>query len=190
MLLPICLAMLDDPNDQAKFTAIFRKYERAVYCEAKNIVGDHQLAEDVQQEVFLYVAKNFKRLPIDNCHTLHRYIVLCARSRAINALEKQRREKAHCPDSLDYMGEETEDFTQSADNVDEALIEFDQVKNLIRLVSELKEPYRIPLELTVRGLNANEIAEMLGITAAAVRKRIERGRKMVLERVRENEHRK
>lgn len=189
MLLSLCLTMIDDPSDQAKFTDIFCKYARAVFCEAKNIVNDHQLAEDVQQEVFLYIAKNFDRLPVDNCHTMHRYLVLCARSRATNMLEKLRREKTHCPESLDYMGDDTQDFSQSAENIDEAVIECDEIKTLIKLVAALPELYRIPLELTVYGLNASEIADMIGITAAAVRKRIERGRKMILERMRQNERR-
>lgn len=189
MLSP-CLAMLDEPSDQAKFTAIFHKYERAVYCEAKNIVGDHQLAEDVLQEVFLYLAKNFHRLPINNCYSLHRYLVLCARSRALNLLQKQQREKAHCPESLDYMGDYMEDAAQSAESIEDALIDADEIKALIKLVAQLPELYRIPMELNASGLNTTEIAEMLGITAAAVRKRMERGRKMILERVRRNERKK
>lgn len=47
------------------------------------------LAEDVLQEVFLYVAKNFSKIHRENCHELAAYLVSCSRSRAYDMLRKQ-----------------------------------------------------------------------------------------------------
>ena len=49
-------------------------------------MGDSYLAEDVLQEVFLYVAKNFSKIHRENCHELAAYLVSCSRSRAYDML--------------------------------------------------------------------------------------------------------
>ena len=43
-------------------------------------MGDSYLAEDVLQEVFLYVAKNFSKIHRENCHELAAYLVSCSRT--------------------------------------------------------------------------------------------------------------
>ena len=56
-------------------------YKRQVYHTAYKIMGDSYLAEDVLQEVFLYVAKNFSKIPRENCHELAAYLVSCSSCR-------------------------------------------------------------------------------------------------------------
>ena len=58
-MLAMYLAVLDDRSSEEQFIDVYNTYKRLVYHTAYKIMGDSYLAEDVLQEVFLYVAKNF-----------------------------------------------------------------------------------------------------------------------------------
>ena len=58
-MLSLYLAVLDDQSNEEQFIDVYNTYKRLVYHTAYKIMGDSYLAEDVLQEVFLYVAKNF-----------------------------------------------------------------------------------------------------------------------------------
>ena len=75
MLLSLYLAVLDDQSNEEQFIDVYNTYKRLVYHTAYKIMGDSYLAEDVLQEVFLYVAKNFSKIHRENCHELAAYLV-------------------------------------------------------------------------------------------------------------------
>ena len=62
--------VLDDQSNEEQFIDVYNTYKRLVYHTAYKIMGDSYLAEDVLQEVFLYVAKNFSKIHRENCHEL------------------------------------------------------------------------------------------------------------------------
>nr|WP_249408251.1 sigma factor [Faecalibacterium prausnitzii] len=74
MLLSLYLAVLDDQSKEEQFIDVYNTYKRLVYHTAYKIMGDSYLAEDVLQEVFLYVAKNFSKIHRENCHELAAYL--------------------------------------------------------------------------------------------------------------------
>ena len=61
-MLSLYLAVLDDQSSEEQFIDVYNTYKRLVYHTAYKIMGDSYLAEDVLQEVFLYVAKNFSKI--------------------------------------------------------------------------------------------------------------------------------
>ena len=65
-LLALYLSVLDDRNFEEDFTEVYNTYKRLVYHTAYKIMDDSYLAEDVLQEVFLYVAKNFSKIHREN----------------------------------------------------------------------------------------------------------------------------
>ena len=97
-MLALYLSVLDDRNFEEDFTEVYNTYKRLVYHTAYKIMDDSYLAEDVLQEVFLYVAKNFSKIHRENCHELAAYLVSCSRSRAYDMLRKTtRRIAGRCP---------------------------------------------------------------------------------------------
>ena len=95
-MLALYLSVLDDRNFEEDFTEVYNTYKRLVYHTAYKIMDDSYLAEDVLQEVFLYVAKNFSKIHRENCHELAAYLVSCSRSRAYDMFasgEKNRWKK-------------------------------------------------------------------------------------------------
>ena len=91
-MLSLYLAVLDDQSSEEQFIDVYNTYKRLVYHTAYKIMGDSYLTEDVLQEVFLYVAKNFSKIHRENGHELIAYLVSCSRSRAYDMLRKQREE--------------------------------------------------------------------------------------------------
>ena len=75
-MLALYLSVLDDRNFEEDFTEVYNTYKRLVYHTAYKIMDDSYLAEDVLQEVFLYVAKNFSKIHRENCHELAAYLVV------------------------------------------------------------------------------------------------------------------
>ena len=104
-MLAIYLAALDSADNAEAFEAVYERYKRLVYHVACQIVHDPHLAEDVAQEVFLYIAKNFARLHRQDPHKFAAYLVSCTRSRAFLLLAQR-------PDA---PGEEEPDFDRNAD---------------------------------------------------------------------------
>ena len=78
-MLAIYLAALDSADNAEAFEAVYERYKRLVYHVACQIVHDPHLAEDVAQEVFLYIAKNFTRLHRQDPHKFAAYLVSCTR---------------------------------------------------------------------------------------------------------------
>ena len=54
-MLSLYLAVLDDQSKEEQFIDVYNTYKRLVYHTAYKIMGDSYLAEDVLQEVFLYI---------------------------------------------------------------------------------------------------------------------------------------
>ena len=169
VLLSLYLAVLDDQSKEEQFIDVYNTYKRLVYHTAYKIMGDSYLAEDVLQEVFLYVAKNFSKIHRENCHKLAAYLVSCSRSRAYDMLRKQREEPL----------EEIPDAPDGAPIPDDAAVSTDNIERLIELIGQMKPMYRDPLRLLAMGYTNREIAESLGLTDEMVRIRIFRGRKLL-----------
>ena len=168
-MLALYLSVLDDRNFEEDFTEVYNTYKRLVYHTAYKIMDDSYLAEDVLQEVFLYVAKNFSKIHRENCHELAAYLVSYSRSRAYDQLRKRREESL----------EEIPDIEDNAPVPDDAIISVDNIERLTELIGQMKPKYRDPLRLLAMGYTNCEIAKSLGLTDEVVRTRLFRGRKLL-----------
>ena len=167
MLFSVYLTVLEDKSDEEQFIDAYNTYKRLVYHTADKVTGDPHLAEDVLQEVFLYVAKNISKIRWKNCHELAAYLVSCSRSRAYDMLRKRREE----------LLEEIPDAQDAAPLPDDAAVSTDNIEKLTKLIGQMKPMYRNPLRLLAMGYTNREIAESLGLTDEVVRMRLFRGRK-------------
>ena len=74
-----------DGNKEA-FETLYNKYERKIQYFIYNIVKDYQRAEDITQDVFIYVMQN----RIKQGYTFKYYIYLVAKSRAYNHINTEK----------------------------------------------------------------------------------------------------
>ena len=171
--LALCLAVLETDEERSEFVTFYEKYKRLVFYVARKIVGNEESAQDAAQEVFMYAAEHFDKFRSGESGKAARYLVLCARSRALNILDKEKK----------YSGGDEADDVDSGGDAEDAVVSADALERVIGIVKNLPERYRIPLELRANGLETSEISSMLNISEDAVRKRIQRGRAMVKERI-------
>ena len=94
-MLGLYLEALENSSDEELFTQVYERCKRLVYHTAYKVVQDSYLAEDVLQEVFLQLAKNFTRVYRDDAHKMAAYLAICAKSRAIDLLRAQQETVQH-----------------------------------------------------------------------------------------------
>lgn len=166
-MIALYLACLEDADDKRRFEEIWHACKRLVFHTAYTILGDEHLAEDVMQEAFFYLARHFSSIDTADDRRVRRYLVLTARSRALDLLRRAGREMP-APDL--QAGADPDPVPQ------DAVVAGEQLARLLRLVAELPEQDRIPLELAAQGMSGAGIAAALGVSEAAARKRLQRAR--------------
>ena len=174
-MLMVCLSMLDSWDKKTLFLEFFARYEIKLYQVALNILGDPALAEDATQETFLRVARNFstfQKIFEKGCQEIGPWAVTIVKNVSIDILRKRGRETAL-----------PEDWDAPAPTGTEEETAYGRLVALIRSMPEL---YREVLEMKfVLEMKDREIGKVLGISADAVSQRVSRGRKLLIEKLRE-----
>ncbi len=163
-------------TDDERLELAVREHARLVYRVAYSVVRNHHDAEDVAQETFLRVFRH--RGKLSGVITLHTWL---ARIAWRLALEHKRRIPARDSGNVDDV---VDRLRSSAANPDETLLESEMGDLLEKLISALPEKLRAPLTLsTLEELSPAEIADVLGISEAAVRSRVFRARQLLKDRL-------
>ena len=174
-MLAVCLSVLDEQSDKDLFLAFFDRYEKKLYHVALSILQDPALAEDAAQEAFLRVArhfKTFKKIFKKSCQEIGPWAVTIVKNVSIDILRKRGREAAF-----------PEEWDPPSPVGVEAETGYDR---LVALIRSMPETYRQVLEMKfVLEMKDKEIGKALGLSADAVSQRVRRGRKLLIEKLRE-----
>lgn len=169
------LPILNTPEEQADFAALYARCGARAMALARRILKDAALAEDAVHDGFAYLADHYQRLKDGSPEQMERYLFQCVESRALNAAALRQRETVWGadPPELPDGGPEPEGQTEQADRLARA----------VAAMERLPAGYRAILELACTGWTPGEIAEILGLSPAVVQKRLERARKTVRKEV-------
>ncbi len=169
-MLSLCLALLQNPEDEPLFEEFYNKYHKLVFHIAKEKLQDNQLAEDCVQEVFFNFARNFHNIKGSlNDNKIGSLINIVSRNMAIDVYRKNKRHYLHTIDV------DISDFRTISDD------DFDVCDQLIlkqainTLPEEIKTVFYLKYVCNYRG---TEIAQMMNISEPLVRKRCMIGRQM------------
>jgi RNA polymerase sigma-70 factor, ECF subfamily len=151
----------------------FAAYESELGRYLVQLVGDRALAEDLLQETFHDAYRASRKLP--EIRNPRAWLYGIARNHGLATLRRQRR-LTRAISRLVSRGEQV------------AAIDSDAAA-ILNLLEEALAPEDRALVLLrhLHGFNANEIAEMTGRSSAAVRQRLSRARKQLLEHAAEDE---
>jgi RNA polymerase sigma factor (sigma-70 family) len=158
-------------RDEAAFAAIVDRHGPMVLGTARRAAGDHHAGEDAFQATFLALARHAARLrnPDALAAWLHRTAHHLGRKAARAAARRRRAEAQPAPPRPEARDELT---------ARELLAALDDELN------RLPEGLRLPLVLCcLEGLTQDEAAARLGWTPAAIRGRLERGRRILRDRL-------
>ncbi len=176
--LSLCLAMLDSEEERVAFEAFYNKYERFVFSRANGIVQNQETAEDVAQEVFIYVAKNFYKFSSSHSKQILQYLRLCTEGRALNYLEKEIA-PVESLDANPMLAEQAVDMLNS----EKVVMSRENIARMHTILADLPEQYRQTMELRTQEFEPKEIAEMLNMPISTIYWQIKRSCKLIRERM-------
>lgn len=159
---------------QQQAEQLWQQHAAGIVRTLASYESDPHLREDLAQEIFCAIAQSVPRIVA--AEFPRAYVYRIAHNVAVDHVARQVREKAepHEPEQLAQLQEQTLD--QANHCLAEQVQQSQQQAALMRAVRALAAPYRQVIVLLLEDLNANEIAEVLQISAGAVRVRINRAK--------------
>lgn len=152
------------------FDLLYSKYKSKIEFFIFNFVKDYQIAEDIAQEVFIYVFQNQSKEE----YSFKSYLYLVAKSRAISYIEKEKRR-----DGITEKYLENEDDTVEPDVV-EFIVSEETKKELMNAINELDDKYKNAIYLTqIEELSYKEVSEILGESVQNIKNLVHRGKKIL-----------
>jgi RNA polymerase sigma-70 factor (ECF subfamily) len=174
------LAALRDRDPEA-FAFLFDTYSDRVYRLAAGLLADDDEAEGVVQETFLRL---FERLDsFEGRSTLGTWLYRVAYNLSMDRLRRRRPTLSLDGDGEDSLPEVT-NLADWRDAPERFLSAEEMSAELGRAIAALPETLRAVFMLReVEGLATDECAQVLGITAGAVKVRLHRARLLLRERL-------
>jgi RNA polymerase sigma-70 factor (ECF subfamily) len=169
-------------------TYLMEQFGTQMYVTAHRILKDSYLAEDAVQDALLLLARKEitrKEMTRKELEKLRLFVLMTTKRVAICFLRKRRKERHILKGK---WLENKEKRSASYDNIKERTQKLEE-KELYHLVGGLPFKYACPLTLKYKQEETNrQIAKDLNITEDALRKRLERGRKLLLEKLKKRHY--
>lgn len=169
-MLNLYLSMIDNEEDKSKFEAVYLKYKNLMLNRAYDILKNSGLAEDAVHNAFLSILKNLPKIGGVEAKETRGYVMVIAENAAKKIYNKEHKiTTVELNDSIADISAEEEVINK---------VSVEQLKENIYSLSDI---YKNVLILKYyNGLSDKEIAAALGIPVSTVRKRILRGKKLLL----------
>ena len=144
-----------------------------------SIVKNWQDAEDICQETWMVIAKKIDTFNFGSNELLMKsYILKIAKNRSLDYLKLRNNEIKFTVDELDGDNDEL----STTDDALYSLCAQETVEEIVKCIESLGDVYKdVMLFYYVNENTVNEISMMLKLGVKTVRKRIERGRKQLIE---------
>ncbi len=172
-LLPDCelLARFARSRDESAFAELVRRHGSLVLGVARRVLADHHAAEDVLQATFLLLAR--KAPAINWRPNIAPWLYSAAYRLAMKARKRRK-----------FATLSAAPHATSSANADRPLL-WDEARSAIdEELSRLSRPLREPLVLCyLQGRTRDEAAKALGWSLATLKRRLERGRKVLRARL-------
>jgi RNA polymerase sigma-70 factor (ECF subfamily) len=156
------------------FRELFRRHEAEVVALCYRILGNLADAEEVASEVFLELWERRDRFDAARA-TIRTYLLLLARSRAIDRWRASAGERSRTVASNDSINEQC---MRPSDTMSppQQLVQAEMEQLAVCELSQLEKPQRLALELAFfDGLTHAQIADRLALPLGTVKSHIRRG---------------
>ena len=172
-------------GDEEALSVLYRRRQGSVYRFALQMSGSRSIAEDVTQEVFLFLMREGHVFD-DSKGTVGAFLLGVARVHVRRRLRAEHR--------LEPLGDDSDDddsFIQSTTDVCplEDLTRAETIESVRKAVLSLPPKYREVVVLCeLQDVSYGETAEILGCAIGTVRSRLHRGRALLLAKLRPAEN--
>jgi RNA polymerase sigma-70 factor (ECF subfamily) len=178
-------------RDEVAFSEVVRLYQHKVYNLLYRMIGNHEEAEDLAQEVFVTVFKSIDSFRGDSKFTTWLYRV--AANHCKNRIKYLSRRSRTSGDGLDGVPEHSMEDAGSAplqshiDGPDQILEGLQLEKLLAQAIAALDEEHRLLIVLRdVEELSYQEIGEITSLNEGTVKSRLHRARMAIKEHIERN----
>lgn len=139
-------------GEKDAFETLYNKYKNKIQYFIFNIVKNYEKAEDITQEVFIYILQNKVR---ENCSFKY-YIYLVARSRAYNYINQEKR-RTEINEKYSLL-----DSEEIQKDISDLIEKQEREKELTEAINMLDDKYKNAIYLTkIEGLSYKGSAEIL-----------------------------
>ena len=178
-------------RDELAFSEVVRLYQHKVYNLLYRMIGSHEEAEDLAQEVFVTVFKSIDSFRGESKFSTWLYRV--AANHCKNRIKYLSRRSRTSGDGLDGVPEHSMEDAGSAplqSHIDgpEKILEGLQLEKLLaQAIAALDEEHRLLIVLRdVEELSYQEIGEITGLNEGTVKSRLHRARMAIKEHIERN----
>lgn len=175
-MISIYLAMISGEDEKRSFEETYVNYKNLMYKAAYSILRDSNLAEDAVHQTFLNVIEMPNFLSDISPDKTKNYMICAVKNVSKNMYMKRKKEFNNYEDDIALgnipNGYNLEDVVDSEIDVRYVIEKIDGLSESLKSVMFLK---------FLHGLEDKETAKLLNISAAAVRKRVQRARKILRE---------
>ncbi|TDN82365.1 RNA polymerase sigma-70 factor (ECF subfamily) [Salegentibacter sp. 24] len=170
-------------NDQRAQMEVYQRYYKAMYNISLRIVCDTAEAEDIMQESFL---KAFAKIDsFQGSSTFGAWLKRIVVNLSINAFNKKIK-----LNEVAYNDELKNEIDDSAGIILDEDSKDEKVNKVLKMLSSLKENYRIALTLhLIEGYDYEEIGEILNLSYANSRTMISRAKESLRKKLLKDEKR-
>ncbi len=171
-------------GDQAAFETMMRRHNGKLFRVARAILKEDADAEEALQDAYLEAYRHIKDFA--GKARFETWLTRIVINQALMRLRKRRRDNVVVPFPA-ADGERTDSFEariadEQAEPPSNRLLRGEIRRVLEQRIDELPDPFRVVFVMReVQEMNADEIAECLGIPAATVRTRLFRARALLRE---------
>src|SRR5262245_24329178 len=156
-------------GDRQAFERAYREHRAGALAAARGVLRDPDSAEEVVQDVFTHLWRRPRAFD-ERRGSLHGYITMLARSRAIDRWRTQAVQES----ALDRL--KARMTTTHERSAAEHVIERERAAVAAALVDRLPAPQREAILLTfAEGLTSSEVAAAIGVPAGTVKSRVRLG---------------
>jgi RNA polymerase sigma-70 factor (ECF subfamily) len=164
-----------------RFRIVLDQHKDRIYTQAFFSLQSREDAEDVTQEAFVRLWKNFSEIDFDR---VGGWLVRVTRNLCIDAIRRRQAENPHLsrhdPQAL------IETAPAKSEDPRVHLNDKEEMQLIQESIAQLEEPYKSAVILReIRNLSYEEIAKALKIPIGSVKVHLHRGRRMLRELLRE-----
>lgn len=171
------LSLLNTADERDKFTQLYNEYKLKMFYVANRILNNEYSAEDAVHDAFLRVIKNLHKISDVSCSRTKNYLVIIVRNVALTMLTSNAKQET-------LTGGDSAWETADKYNLEDECLSKINFEIIVNEIAKLPDMYKDAMYLEcVMGMNITEISEMLAITKEAAKKRLQRGRRLLIEKI-------
>lgn len=141
------------------FEQLVLRYKNSLIYFITRYTQDINIAEDISQDVFVYILLNKERYNFD--YGFKTYIYMIGKSRAINYLKKEKK-------IVDF--EQIESMCLHDDEIEKDIFRKEEVKYLKEAINKLKIDYQVVIYLLdIEGYSYKEVAQIMEKTVIQIK---------------------